>query len=107
MFWKIIQTSVMFAVLGSNIHYQWMPNPYATGVLALLAAALVTAIPIAIVDLMVRTRRAVQTLTRFSQRLGQSRNLPVYEKEHPPKQLDTGRAANLEPIKPARLRHRI
>lgn len=42
--WKIIQTLTFAAVLASNIHYEWTPNPYAASVVALLGALLVTAL---------------------------------------------------------------
>jgi hypothetical protein len=56
MAWKFVQFSVFAAVLFSNIHYQWTPNGYVAGVVALLAAALVSAIPVAIEDLAARFR---------------------------------------------------
>lgn len=52
MMWRLIQLSVVFAVLASNIHFRWTPNPYAASVVAFLAALFVTAIPIMVSDLL-------------------------------------------------------
>lgn len=32
----------MFAVMASNIHWQWTPNPYLAGILGFVAALLCT-----------------------------------------------------------------
>jgi hypothetical protein len=40
----IAQISAFFAVTWASIYYEWTPNPYVTGVVAFLAALLVTAI---------------------------------------------------------------
>lgn len=64
--WKLIQLSVVFAVLASNIHYRWTPNPYAASVVAFLAALFVTAIPIMISDLLRLGGRAWQHLSRLA-----------------------------------------
>lgn len=64
--WKLIQLVVVFAVLASNIHYGWTPNPYAASVLAFLAALFVTAIPIMISDLYRFARRLLASLARPS-----------------------------------------
>lgn len=48
--WKIVQFSVFSAVLFSNVHYQWTPNGYAAGVVALLVTLLVSAIPVMVED---------------------------------------------------------
>jgi hypothetical protein len=60
--WKLVQFSVFTAVLFSNIRYQWTPSGYAAGVVALLAAALVSAIPVAIEDLAALFRRLARSL---------------------------------------------
>jgi len=39
--WKLLQLSIMAAVMCGNIYYQWTPNPYAAGILGAGAAFLV------------------------------------------------------------------
>lgn len=51
LFWKTLQLSTVLAVLFSNVHYQWTPNGYAAGIVAMLAALFVTAIPVMAADL--------------------------------------------------------
>lgn len=51
LFWRVLQLGIVAAVLFSNIHYQWTPNGYVAGLVALFAALLVTAIPIMVADL--------------------------------------------------------
>jgi uncharacterized membrane protein len=55
--WKTLQFSVFAAVLFSNIYYQWTPNEYVASIVALLAALFVTAIPIAIAEIVGHSRR--------------------------------------------------
>ena len=31
--WFIFQSSVIFAVMASNIHWHWTPNPYLAGLI--------------------------------------------------------------------------
>jgi hypothetical protein len=31
--WFLIQSLLIFAVVGSNIHWQWTPNPYLAGLI--------------------------------------------------------------------------
>ncbi len=64
MVWKLIQGGVVFAVLGSNIHYGWTPNPYVASLVAFFAALFVTAIPIMISDLAIVVRRWSNRCTR-------------------------------------------
>jgi hypothetical protein len=40
--WYVIQGGVIFAVVASNIHWQWTPNPYLAAVAGWLAALIVT-----------------------------------------------------------------
>lgn len=40
--WKILQGSVVLAVIASNIEWQWTPNNYLAAILAFVAALLVT-----------------------------------------------------------------
>ena len=40
--WYALQCSIMFAVVASNIHWQWTPNPYLAAVAGWLAALIVT-----------------------------------------------------------------
>jgi hypothetical protein len=40
--WYLIQASTMFAVMASNIHWQWTPNGYLAGILGYVAALLAT-----------------------------------------------------------------
>lgn len=39
---KLLQFSIIVAVLGSNGAYHWTPNPYAAGIVAVVAAFAVT-----------------------------------------------------------------
>jgi hypothetical protein len=45
---KLCQFIVFFAVLISNAEYRWTPNPYAAGLIALMATIFVTALIIEI-----------------------------------------------------------
>ena len=38
MLWKLLQLAIVFAVLLSNAEYQWTPNGYVAGGLAVFAA---------------------------------------------------------------------
>ena len=38
----LLQSLIVFAVVGSNIHWQWTPNPYLTSGLGILLAWAVT-----------------------------------------------------------------
>ncbi len=40
--WHLLQGSIMFAVMASNIRWHWTPNPYLAGALSFLAAWLLT-----------------------------------------------------------------
>ena len=40
--WKLVQLSIMAAVMCGNIYYQWTPNGYLAGLLGVGAAFLVT-----------------------------------------------------------------
>lgn len=40
--WYLFQGSIIFAVVASNIHWQWTPNQYLPAVLGFVAALLVT-----------------------------------------------------------------
>jgi uncharacterized membrane protein len=40
--WFLFQASIMFAVMASNIAWQWTPNSYVAGVLGFIAALLAT-----------------------------------------------------------------
>ena len=31
--WFIIQSTIIFAVIASNIHWHWTPNPYLAGLI--------------------------------------------------------------------------
>lgn len=42
--WMIFQCLVVFAVIASNIHYQWTPNAYLASLLGVAAAFALTAI---------------------------------------------------------------
>jgi hypothetical protein len=44
MWWFLLQSSIIFAVMASNIRYHWTPNPYAAGLIAASAAFAVTAL---------------------------------------------------------------
>lgn len=47
---KLFQLIVMFAVLSANVHWQWTPNGYLAGLLALGAAWAVTIVPLWVID---------------------------------------------------------
>jgi hypothetical protein len=38
----LLQSVIIFAVVASNIHWQWTPNGYLAGILAFVAALLAT-----------------------------------------------------------------
>jgi uncharacterized membrane protein YgaE (UPF0421/DUF939 family) len=40
--WYVIQALIVFAVMASNVHYQWTPNPLLAGIIGFGAAWLVT-----------------------------------------------------------------
>ena len=40
----VLQSAIIFAVMASNIHWQWTPNPYVAGLYAVGAAVGTTAI---------------------------------------------------------------
>lgn len=61
--WKLIQFSVMVAVLGSNGAYHWTPNGYVAGLIAIGAAFFLTLGLSALLDLG-RSLRAKQKLSR-------------------------------------------
>jgi DMSO/TMAO reductase YedYZ heme-binding membrane subunit len=66
LFWKTLQLSTVLAVLFSNVHYQWTPNGYAAGIVALLAALFVTAIPVMFTDFLRLFRRIAEQASRLS-----------------------------------------
>lgn len=40
--WKLFQIAVVFCVLMSNVHYEWTPNPYLAGLIAVGCAFVAT-----------------------------------------------------------------
>jgi hypothetical protein len=46
--WFLLQGSIIFAVVGSNIHWHWTPNPYIPAAAGILLARFVTEIITAI-----------------------------------------------------------
>jgi hypothetical protein len=40
--WLLFQSLIIFAVIASNIHWQWTPNGYLAALLGWIAALLVT-----------------------------------------------------------------
>ena len=40
--WFLLQSVIIFAVVGSNIAYQWTPNPYLAGLIGIGMAWLVS-----------------------------------------------------------------
>jgi hypothetical protein len=40
--WFLLQSLIVFAVMASNIHWQWTPNTHLAGVLGFIAALLAT-----------------------------------------------------------------
>lgn len=71
-FWRLIQVAVFAAVIVSNIRYDWAhgTSPYAVGVVAISAAWLVTALPLAVVDL---SRRLKSLLVCRHQKINERR----------------------------------
>jgi hypothetical protein len=41
--WFFLQSSIIFAVVASNIRWHWTPNTYLASILGILAALLLTA----------------------------------------------------------------
>jgi hypothetical protein len=54
--WWLIQSSIIMAVLVSNIQYHWTPNGYLASLLAGIAAYLATAACLSIGELITRLR---------------------------------------------------
>jgi hypothetical protein len=48
--WLTFQSLIIFAVMASNIHWQWTPNPYLAGLLGVGAAYGLTAVITALAD---------------------------------------------------------
>lgn len=48
---KLLQAVIILAVVGSNIQWQWTPNSYVAGFLAIAAAFFITALMLTIADL--------------------------------------------------------
>jgi len=40
----VLQSAIIFAVIASNIHWQWAPNPYVAAIYAFAAAFGVTTV---------------------------------------------------------------
>jgi hypothetical protein len=40
--WYLLQGSIIFAIVASNIHWQWTPNHYVPAVLGIAAAAVIS-----------------------------------------------------------------
>jgi hypothetical protein len=49
--WRLFQALIVFAVMASNIKYQWTPNGYLAGLIAAGAAFLATVIVAKVIDL--------------------------------------------------------
>lgn len=62
----VAQFGAVLFVTWASIHYEWTPNPYATGVVALLAALLVTAIIMEIQLLPTRLARLYRRIFRLN-----------------------------------------
>lgn len=50
MLWMIFQGAIVFAVVASNIHWQWTPNGYLAVGLGILAALVATGIITALLN---------------------------------------------------------
>lgn len=61
---KLMQFSIVVAVVGSNIEYGWTPNGLVAGIVALACALLATAI---IMESLRLYRWVLRTLKRFDQ----------------------------------------
>lgn len=42
--WLLLQSLIIFAVMASNIHWQWTPNGYLAGLIGVWAALLATVV---------------------------------------------------------------
>lgn len=60
MLWKVFQFSVAFAVIASNIEYQWTENNFAAGVIALMAAMFATGLVSWLLDKLAALKRALR-----------------------------------------------
>lgn len=55
--WTGFQLLVMFAVLASNVHWQWTPNGYLAGLIAFGVAYVLTWLICRLFDLWVRRKQ--------------------------------------------------
>lgn len=52
--WFLLQVPIMFAVMASNVHWQWTPNGYLAGAIGAGAAFVATLV---LNDLLARARK--------------------------------------------------
>lgn len=62
--WKIFQLLVVFAVVGTNIEWQWTDNPLAATVVGILVAFVATDLLTALADLLRNWNAAARRLIR-------------------------------------------
>ena len=62
MLWKLFQIAIVAAVLFSNVHWQWTPNPLVAGLIGVGVAYLVTRLALGVYSYL---QRLVGWLTRL------------------------------------------
>ena len=63
--WKLLQALIVFGVLCANIYWEWTPNGLLAGILGILAAYILTILPLQIFDLARAFKRKL--VSRFGQ----------------------------------------
>lgn len=57
MFWMLFQSAIIFAVISSNIHWNWTPNGYLASLIGIAVAFIATVSINGLIGLMRRLRR--------------------------------------------------
>jgi len=63
--WLLLQSLVIFAVVGTNIHWHWTENIYLPAILGFVAALLLTVGPNGLLDLLRRQKRPLMRFACF------------------------------------------
>jgi hypothetical protein len=92
--WHLLQLLIVFAVVGTNIHWQWTPNGLLAGLAGGVVAFVVTYLIAGIVDLVRWLRRS---------RIGVGRRLDNYAGGRGSRLVGTGRHLDQPPQEPRRL----
>jgi hypothetical protein len=69
--WFVLQSVVMFAVIGSNIHYEWTPNQYLPGLIGAVLAYGATDVLNWLIEMVRTGRRGPPPLQADPKHLGQ------------------------------------